>query len=222
MRNKIGILFDLDGTLLDSLQDISDAVNHNLEQFGYPTRSVQEVRSFLGNGARDLIGKSIGSKDSSEIDRVFSVYLPYYEEHSLDKTKPFDGILETLLQLGEKYPIGIVSNKPDAATKLLCSQFFPRVYCVGEHGGCPRKPAPDMLQKAMVDLGVESCVYVGDSEVDLITAGKLGVPCVSVLWGFRDRPELEKNGGKYFCEDPRKLPELVEEVVKNMTRRRRL
>ena len=213
MSKRIGILFDLDGTLLDSLQDLADAVNHTLEQFGYPTRSVQEVRRFLGNGARDLISKSVGTDDSLEIDRVLSAYLPYYEKHSLDKTKPFDGIYEVLRQLGEKYPLAIVSNKPDAATKLLCSKFFPGIYSIGEHEGCPRKPSPNMLYKAMADLGVESCVFVGDSEVDIVTAGKAGVPCVSVLWGFRDRPEMEENGGKYFCEDTRKLAQLVEEVA---------
>ena len=213
MNRKIGIIFDLDGTLLDSLQDLADAVNHTLVQFGYPLRSTNEIRHFLGNGARDLICKSLGTEDSSEVERVLEAYLPYYEKHSLDKTRPFDGIHEVLEQLGRKYPLAIVSNKPDAATKLLCSQLFPGIYSIGEHVGCPRKPAPNMLHKAMADLGLESCVFVGDSEVDIVTARNADVPCVSVLWGFRDRLELEKNGGLYFCDDPRKLVKLVEEVA---------
>lgn len=216
MDKKIGILFDLDGTLLDTLQDLTDAVNHTMEQFGYPERSAREVRSFLGTGARELIRKSMSAEDTPEVDRVLAAYIPYYNAHSLDKTKPYEGIPEALKILAEKYPLAVVSNKPDSGTKLLCAQFFPGIYALGEHAGCPRKPAPDMLHKAMADLGVDTCVYVGDSEVDVITAGNAGVPCVSVLWGFRDRPEIEAHGGKYFCEAPGKLPEAVEEAIREL------
>lgn len=216
MDKKIGILFDLDGTLLDTLQDLTDAVNHTMQEFGYPARTNREVRSFLGNGARELIRKSMSAEDTPEVDRLLAAYIPYYNAHSLDKTKPYAGIPEALKILGEKYPLAVVSNKPDTGTKLLCAQFFPGIYAVGEHAGCPRKPAPDMLHKAMADLGVDACVYIGDSEVDVITARNAGMPCVSVLWGFRDRPEIEENGGKYFCEDPKDLVEAVEEAIKEL------
>ena len=216
MEKKIGILFDLDGTLLDTLQDLTDAVNYTMEQFGYPKRTDREVRSFLGNGARELIRRAMGVEDCPAVDQALAVYIPYYNAHNLEKTKPYDGILEVLAYLGQKYPLAVVSNKPDAGTKALCAQFFPGVYSMGEHAGCLRKPAPDMVYKAMAELGVEKCVYVGDSEVDVITAGKAGAPCISVLWGFRDKPEIEENGGKYFCEDPKELPKLVEEAIKEL------
>ena len=213
MKNKIGVLFDLDGTLLDTLQDLTDAVNYTMAQFGYPACSPMQVRSYLGNGARELIRRAMGVEDSPAVDQALAVYIPYYNAHNLDKTKPYDGILDAMEQLGKKYPLAVVSNKPDAGTKALCARFFPGVYSMGEHTGCPRKPAPDMLHKAMDALGVEKCVYVGDSEVDVITANRAGVPCVSVLWGFRDRPEIEENGGKYFCEDPKDLPKVIEEAM---------
>lgn len=213
MDKKIGILFDLDGTLLDTLQDLTDAVNHTMQAFGYPVRSNREVRSYLGNGARELIRLAMGAEDTPEVDRALAAYIPYYNAHNLDKTKPYEGIPEALQVLGKKYPLAVVSNKPDVGTKALCAQFFPGVYALGEHAGCPRKPAPDMLHKAMADLGVDACVYVGDSEVDVITAKAAGVPCVSVLWGFRDRPEIEENGGKYFCDEPCKLPDLIAQAM---------
>ena len=213
MNKKIGILFDLDGTLLDTLQDLTDAVNHTMQAFGYPVRSNREVRSYLGNGARELIRLAMGAEDTPEVDRALAAYIPYYNAHNLDKTKPYEGIPEALQVLGKKYPLAVVSNKPDVGTKALCAQFFPGVYALGEHAGCPRKPAPDMLHKAMADLGVDACVYVGDSEVDVITAKAAGVPCVSVLWGFRDRPEIEENGGKYFCDEPCKLPDLIAQAM---------
>jgi phosphoglycolate phosphatase len=216
MEKKIGILFDLDGTLLDTLQDLTDAVNHTMEQFGYPLCSNRQVRSYLGNGARELIRLAMGVEDIPAVDTALAAYIPYYNAHNLDKTKPYDGIPEALRILSEKYPLAVVSNKPDVGTKALCAQFFPGVYALGEHAGCPRKPAPDMLLKAMADLGVNACVYVGDSEVDVITAQSAGMPCVSVLWGFRDRPEIEENGGKYFCEDPRELPKWIEKAMEEL------
>ena len=213
---KIGILFDLDGTLLDTLQDLMDAVNHTLEQYGYPTRTLEQIRQAVGTGARNLIAKSIPGAEDAIIDRALADYQAYYKIHCQDKTKPYDGILQMLEQVKEVYPVGIVSNKPDGAVKLLCADYFGEVYALGERDDCPRKPAPDMLYGAMRQLGIDRCIYVGDSEVDVVTAAHAGVPCLSVLWGFRDRQQLEAEGGKVFCDDPAKLADLLFQMAEKM------
>ena len=211
---KIGILFDLDGTLLNTLEDLTDSVNDTLAQYGCPPRTLEEVKTFIGNGARRLIELSLpGQENDPDVDAVLATYQAYYKTHSQVKTRPYDGIVEVLQKIGEKYPIAIVSNKPDAATKVLCKEYFGDVYARGESTDCPRKPAPDMLQKAMEIIGVETCIYVGDSEPDILTAKNLGVKCLSVLWGFRDRETLTAAGGMYFCDDPRKLPEILESMM---------
>ena len=211
---KTGILFDLDGTLLDTLGDLTDSVNYTLSVYNCPPRTMEEVREFIGNGARKLIERSLpGREDDPPVDEVLATYQAYYKTHSQIKTKPYEGIVEVLQQLQKKYPIAIVSNKPDAATKVLCKEFFGDVYARGESTDCPRKPAPDMLLKAMEIIGVDTCIYVGDSEPDVLTAKNLGVKCLSVLWGFRNQQELEAVGGKYFCNDPKNLPQILEEMM---------
>ena len=208
---KTGILWDLDGTLLDTLEDLADAVNFALQQFGYPERSIEEIRCFGGNGARRLIERSVPA--GGDADAVFDTFRTYYDTHCRIKTRPYDGIMEALQKLGEKYPMAVVSNKPDSAVKPLCAEYFPGLYARGESTDCPRKPAPDMVFKAMEAIGVESCIYVGDSEVDGLTARNAGVPCLSVLWGFRNRAEIEEAGGSHFCEDTAKLVEKLEELI---------
>ena len=208
---RTGILFDLDGTLLDTLEDLHDAVNHVMRQFHYPERTLEEVRLFVGNGARRLMDQAV--PEGVDGKAAFEAFQPWYREHCQIKTRPYDGISEVLENLKKKYPIAIVSNKPDAAVKVLCADYFPGIYARGESTDCPRKPAPDMVNKAMAEIGVDSCVYVGDSEVDVITAQNAGVPCLSVLWGFRDRADMEAVGGKNFCEDTYKLAETLEEMI---------
>ena len=211
---KTGILFDLDGTLLDTLEDLQDSVNYALAQYGCPPRTLTEVKEFIGNGARKLIERSLpGKENDPDVDEVLATYQAYYKTHSRIKTKPYDGILQALREISDKYPIAIVSNKPDAATKALCKDFFGDVYARGESNDCPRKPAPDMLQKAMEIIGVDTCIYVGDSEPDVQTARNLGVKCLSVLWGFRDRKTLEQAGGKHFCDHPAKLLQMLEQML---------
>ena len=211
---KIGVLFDLDGTLLNTLEDLTDSVNYALAQYDCPPRTVEDVRNFIGNGARKLIQRSLpGKENDPDVDEVLATYQAYYKTHSKIKTRPYDGVTEALAQIREKYPVAIVSNKPDAPTKLLCKEFFGDVYARGESTDCPRKPAPDMLIKAMAEIGVPTCIYVGDSEPDIQTAKNLGVKCLSVLWGFRDREVLEAVGGQYFCEDPKMLPEILESMM---------
>jgi len=203
-----GILFDLDGTLLDTLEDLKDGVNYALGTLGYPERTLEEVRRFVGNGARRLMELAV--PEGADADEAFAVFKPYYDAHCRIKTKPYAGIPEVLESLKGKYPIAIVSNKPDSAVKSLCADYFPGIYALGEATGCPRKPAPDMVFKAMAAIGVDACIYVGDSEVDVLTANNAKVPCLSVLWGFRDREELENT---YFCQEVFQLEEILEEMI---------
>lgn len=200
---KTGIIFDLDGTLLDTLEDLADAVNGALMQFGYPQRTLDEVRRFVGNGAAKLIQRAV--PEGADPEPVLAAFRVIYGANCRKKTRPYDGVLDALAQLGERYPVAVVSNKPDTAAKALCAELFPGVYTLGECAERPRKPAPDMVQKAMADIGVDRCVYVGDSEVDVATARNAGVPCLTVLWGFRDRTELEQAGAEHFCERPQNL-----------------
>ncbi len=210
---KTGILWDLDGTLLDTLEDLVDAVNFALGEFGYPTRSVEEVRCFVGNGARRLIERAV--PENGDVSAVFDTFRAYYNAHCQIKTKPYDGIMEALRKLGEKYPMAVVSNKPDSAVKPLCAAYFPGLYARGESTDCPRKPAPDMVFKAMEAIGVERCVYIGDSDVDIQTAKNAGVPCLSVTWGFRNEEELRAAGATHFCQDPADLWDCIEKILES-------
>ena len=207
---KIGILWDLDGTLLNTIEDLADATNYAMEQYGYPRRTLEEVRRFVGNGARRLIEQAV--PEGADVDAVLKTFHTYYDDHCQIKTGPYAGIMEALAVLGQKYPMAVVSNKPDSAVKSLCAQYFPALYARGESTDCPRKPAPDMIFKAMKEIGVERCIYVGDSEVDVLTARAAGVPCLSVLWGFRDKEEIEAAGGTVFCENTAELIEKLEEL----------
>ena len=211
---KTGILFDLDGTLLNTLEDLLDATNYALSLCGYPKRTLPELRRFVGNGAENQIRMSLPDGASpEEVQKVLRIYKPYYTEHCQVKTRPYDGVLESLEILKEKYPIAVVSNKPDSAVKSLRAQMFPGIFALGETPDCPRKPAPDMVYKACRAIGTDTCVYVGDSEVDVITAKNAGVPCLSVLWGFRDREDIAEAGGTYFCENPVEMAKKVEEII---------
>ena len=207
----VGVLFDLDGTLLDTLGDLTDAVNYALSQHGYPLRSAREIRSYLGNGTASLIHCSVPEGEDHE--PVLQTYLPYYFANNQIKTAPYVGVLQALEQLKKKYPVAVVSNKLDRVTKSLSAQHFGDVYALGELPDCPRKPAPDMLYRAMKDIGVDCCIYVGDSEVDLITAANAGVECVSVTWGFRDVDVLVENGAQYLCHTPEDLPAIIDKIV---------
>ena len=212
---KIGILWDLDGTLLDTLDDLADSVNYALNSFGYPRRTREEIRHFVGNGARWLMALAVPEGENEQL--VFDCFRKHYAEHCQDKTCLYEGVGAVLAELGEKYPMAIVSNKPDFAVKQLCQEHFPALHARGETSDCPRKPAPDMLLNTMEELDVETCIYVGDSEVDVKTAENAGVPCLSVLWGFRDRDEIEKVGGTHFCEKVADLPRILEEMIHDLT-----
>ena len=212
---KPAILFDLDGTLLDTLQDLIDSTNATLAHFGYPLRTAEEVRQFVGNGARRLFELALPEGSSpAAVEEALAWFKEYYPAHSQIKTKPYDGILEALEEIRKEFPVAVVSNKPDVAAKPLCKTYFGDIYAQGESSACPRKPAPDMVFAAMKAIGAESCIYVGDSEVDVLTAKNAGVPCLSVLWGFRDKQILVEAGAEHFCENPKDLLKLLKAMVK--------
>ena len=208
---KTGILFDLDGTLLATLEDLHTSVNHVMDQFGWPRRTLDEVRRFVGNGARRLMEQAV--PEGEDVEAGFAAFQSWYPDHCQIQTRAYEGIPEALEVLKKKYPVAIVSNKPDAAVKVLCADYFPGIYARGESSDCPRKPAPDMVHKAMAEIGVETCIYVGDSEVDVLTAQNAGVPCLSVLWGFRDKADMEEVGGTHFCENTADLVAQLEEMI---------
>ena len=211
---NIGILWDLDGTLLDTLEDLRDGVNYALDQLGLPPRTLEEIRNFVGNGARNLLTRALEGR--GDVDAALKAFHDYYDVHCNDKTGPYPGIPEALAVLGKKYPMAIVTNKPHSAAKPLCDRYFPGIYARGEIAGTPRKPAPDSLLAAMKEIGVDTCIYVGDSEVDVATAQNTGVHCLTVLWGFRDRETLETVGAVHFCDNTADLPQALENLIQTM------
>ena len=205
---EIAMIFDLDGTLLDTLEDLQDAVNYALTQFGYPERTLEEVRQFVGEGAGKLMERAVPK--GADPEPVLSCFRTYYAAHTQVKTRPYPGIPEALEALGKKYPLAVVSNKPDEAVKILGKAYFPGLYARGEAPDCPRKPNAAMVHKTMEALGVQSCIYIGDSQVDVETAKNAGVPCLSVTWGFRDLDCLRSAGATHFCHAPEDLPRMLE------------
>ncbi len=208
---KTALLFDLDGTLLDTLEDLHDAVQYALGQCGYPRHTLEETRQFVGNGARRLLDQSVPPGENAE--KALAIFQSYYQAHCQVKTKPYDGIMEALASLRQRYPVAIVSNKPDMAVQPLCARHFPGIYARGEGPDIPRKPAPDMVLQTLRDIGADRCLYIGDSEVDVFTAQNAGFPCLSVLWGFRRREAMAAAGAVHFCERPQDLVETIEEII---------
>lgn len=210
------VLFDLDGTLLDTLEDILDAANHTLREMGYPERTLAEMRRFVGNGAEMQMRRALGEgADEETVRRALALYKPYYAAHCQIKTKPYAGVLALLGQLKEeKRRIAVVSNKPDEAVRPLAEQHFGALVdtAMGETAQRRRKPAPDMVNDAIAALGADKrrAVYVGDSEVDIETAKNAGIACISVCWGFRDREQLEAAGASEIAADARELRALLE------------
>ena len=206
-------IFDLDGTLLDTLGDLAAATNYALRQHGMPEHSIDDVRRFVGNGVRKLMERAIpDGAHNPDFEATFATFRQYYMQHSLDTTQPYEGISETLAALKAKgCRLAVVSNKMMAATQELCQHFFPDTIevAIGENeaAGIRKKPAPDTVFAALDALGVGkgNAVYVGDSDVDIQTAANAGLPCISVLWGFRDKAFLTENGAKTFISTPSDL-----------------
>lgn len=214
MKYKLAV-FDLDGTILDTLEDLADSVNYALDKQGFPRRTVDEVRRFVGNGIRKLIERAVPPETDDEmIENVFAEFTAHYKEHCADKTKPYDGILEVLQKLRERgIKTAVVSNKADYGVQKLCAQYFPELfdYAVGEREGIRRKPCPDSLLAVIDKLGADlaETVYIGDSDVDLKTAENAGVDVISVGWGFRDESFLKENGAEFVIHRPEEIPELM-------------
>ncbi len=206
-------IFDLDGTLLDTLDDLAASVNFALRTHGMPEHSHEEIRNFVGNGVRLLMERAVPNGfDNPFFEETFATFCQHYMVHSLDTTRPYEGIPETLATLRLRgCRLAVVSNKMMVVTQKLCNHFFPDTIevAIGEHEaeGIRKKPAPDTVLAALEKLrvGKEQAVYVGDSDVDILTAQNSGLPCLSVLWGFRDRDFLQKNGAETFISTPSEL-----------------
>lgn len=204
------VIFDLDGTLLNTLDDLYLSVNHMLEKFGLPLRSKKEVRNFLGSGVKVLVDKSLPASFDGNREECLSVFKEYYDKHESDHTAPYDGIKAVLMKLHEKgVKSAIVSNKYDAAVKRLKEDYFGSLvdFAVGEGNGVRIKPAPDGVEKVLAELGVkkQESVYAGDSEVDFLTAKNAGMNFIAVSWGFRDRDRLIETGAETIIDKPDEL-----------------
>lgn len=197
------VVFDMDGTILDTLEDLADSTNHALEKFGYPKRSIDEVRRFVGNGIRKLIERAVPCETPvEEVDKVFNEFASYYPLHCAVKTKPYADITETLLRLKNSgCHIAVLSNKADNAVKILSEKYFGDLFeeSVGAKENVRKKPAPDALYNIMEKFGVskKETAYVGDSDVDIATAGNAGVDAIIVDWGFRSHDFLQKTALQY-------------------------
>jgi len=201
-------VFDLDGTILDTLEDLADAVNYGLRSMGYPERSIDEVRRFVGNGIALLMRRAVPEGSSDEnCEKALAGFKEYYAVHCEDKTGPYPGINELLKELrGAGCKTAVVSNKIDSAVQVLINNQFPGCfdYALGEVPECRRKPAPDMCEKVLSEMGVDKkdAVYIGDSDVDLETAANSGLDCIGVEWGFRGREFLKEHGAERIAASP--------------------
>ena len=215
MKKINTVVFDLDGTLLDTLTDLMNSVNVALRKYDLPERSYQEIRSFVGNGVRLLVERAVPAQTKEELtDSVFSSFKQHYMEHCKDTTKPYAGIIPLLKDLKEKgYKLSIVSNKLQGAVSELNEQFFSAFVdvAIGESENVRRKPAPDSVFRALELLGSskDEAVYVGDSDVDVATARAAGLQCLSVLWGFRDEHLLRKCGAENFVSAPQEVIDFI-------------
>lgn len=212
------VIFDLDGTLLNTLDDLADSVNYALSSLGYPVRTVDEVRMMVGNSVVYLIEKALPEgTDKSQFDRCLSIFETHYKENMRNKTAPYDSVMQMLSDVkASGYKMAVVSNKPDVFTKELVNELFGEYIplAIGRSDDIPRKPAPDMVFYAMDKLGSDktTTVYVGDSEVDVVTSKNAGLPCVGCLWGFRDRETLKNEGADYLISSPSELIEILKHI----------
>lgn len=201
-------IFDLDGTLLSTLGDLAASCNYALRTNGMPERTIDEVRVFVGNGVKKLMERAVpNGEDNPAFEKTYSDFRKHYMEHNLDTTKPYDGVMDLLKELNSRgKKVAVVSNKFYAATQELCRHFFGNLVqvAIGEREDIRKKPAPDTVIEAMRQLGVttEGTVYIGDSDVDIETARNSGMPCISVLWGFRDRDFLLQHGATTLVDTP--------------------
>lgn len=209
------IIFDLDGTLLNTLADLAAATNYALAEHKLPQRTTDEVRLFVGNGIRKLIERAVPADTPVELqEKVFASFNKYYKQHCADSTRPYEGVPQLLLQLRTAgCRTAIVSNKADYGVQALAKQYFDGQIdaACGERAGIAKKPAPDMLLAIMQQLKAEpaSTIYIGDSDTDIATASNAGVDCIGACWGFRGRAFLEAHGAKLLAENVGDIWELI-------------
>ncbi len=214
MKRKI-VIFDMDGTVLDTLEDLKNGLNFALRTCGYPERSREEVRSFVGNGAKKLIERGVPAGTGREEQRrVYEVFASFYKSHCGERTAPYPGILQALERLkSEGFLLAVLSNKPHAAVELLCEKYFKNTFdfALGQREGIPHKPAPDGVFEILSFAGVkkENALYVGDSDVDIQTARNAGIFGIAVDWGFRDRAVLQEALPDLLLSDPAQLADAV-------------
>lgn len=210
---KKTVIFDLDGTLLNTLDDLADSTNYALSKFGYPTRTIEEVRQFVGNGVAKLIERAIpDGKNNPNFEKCLAIFKENYAQNMYNKTAPYNGIIEMLSNLKSKgIKIAVVSNKFDLAVKELCKKYFEEFidFAAGENEaqGIKKKPAPDTVISVLNEFNFasEDAVYVGDSDVDIMTAKNSKMPCISVTWGFRDENFLLENGATILINAPSEI-----------------
>lgn len=211
MKEYNTYVFDLDGTLLNTINDLAVSTNYALRTHGMPEHSVDDVRRFVGNGVKKLMERAIpGGLDNPQFEETYATFRKHYLQHSLDTTQPYPGVVDVLAELKRRgRRIAVVSNKFYAATQELCRHFFNDYVevAIGEREDIKKKPAPDTVIEALRQLGVgkEGAVYIGDSDVDVATARNSGLPCISVLWGFRDKDFLIEHGATTFVDEPKQI-----------------
>ena len=215
MKKKTTVIFDLDGTLLNTLDDLTNSVKFAMKEMGFPPRTRDEVRSFVGNGIAVLINKSVPSgTDRETIDKTTDIFKKHYGVHCNDQTAPYPGINELIDELGKRnIKMAIVSNKADFATKELSEIYFNgRIpVAIGESAQVKKKPEPDTVYKSLELLAstVEEAVYVGDSEVDIATARNAGMDLILCAWGFRDEEFLKEEGGENIIHRPEEVLNII-------------
>ena len=210
---KKAVIFDLDGTLLNTLDDLADSTNYALSKFGYPTRTIDEVQQFVGNGVAKLIERAIPEgKNNPNFEKCLAIFKENYAQNMYNKTAPYNGIIEMLSNLKSKgIKIAVVSNKFDLAVKELCKKYFEGFidFAAGENEaqGIKKKPAPDTVISVLNEFNFasEDAVYVGDSDVDIMTAKNSKMSCISVTWGFRDEKFLLENGATILINAPSEI-----------------
>ena len=224
------IIFDLDGTLLNTLYDLYLSFNYAIDRFGYPKRTLEEIKSFVGNGVKRALELSLPEKiDDNKLSEILNVFKEYYTEHMYNNTKSYDGIVDMLEKLKKKgYVLAVLSNKYDKAVKGLCKKYFGDLIeiSLGEGNGIRKKPYSDGVFKILDDINMSeshddktvfsdkvNVIYIGDSEVDIQTAKNAGIYCISVLWGFKSREFLEQNGGKVYAEKPDDIIKIIEKKL---------
>lgn len=210
------ILFDLDGTLINTLEDLTDSTNYILTTNNFPTRTIKEIRTFVGNGIKKLIERAVpNNTPESIIEKCYNEMITYYKEHSLIKTVPYPGIIDLIKSLHSKgIKIGVITNKAQNSADLIVYNFFQNYVdlVIGDNKKFPLKPNPDSINEAIKYFNVskEETIYIGDSEVDLLTGKNADIKTIAVLWGFRDKEFLIKKGGKIFVKTSKELEKLLE------------